>query len=191
MMQKESCYENVARGVSNNRWYSWPRAQQAVRPPIATMLEQTGGGGGQAHAGATRRRGRAGGGRDEQHSLAAALPLDWRRRRVLVLRRERDGVALLELLRRGAGRSPVGPHRLSRDEPVDLLEDRLEGRAHVAVGQGGSLDEEEFVLKSKKRAETARGAGMRAKSETADPTPQPAPAPALGLPRSVAPSFFL
>ena len=86
--------------------------------------------------------------RAEQRSLAAALSLDWCRRRVLVLRRERDGVALLELLDSGARCGPVCPHRLPRDEPVDLLEDRLEGRAHVAVGQGGSLDEEKFVLKN-------------------------------------------
>jgi len=85
------------------------------------------------------------------HLLTAALSLDGRRRRVLVLRRERDGIALFELLGRGARCGPVGADRLARDEPVDLLEDRLEGRAHVAVGQGGRLDEEKFVLESKSR----------------------------------------
>ena len=78
--------------------------------------------------------------------LAAALSLCGRRRRILILRRDGDGIPLFKLVRRCPRGVSICPHGLSRDESVDLLEDRLERRAHVAVGQSGRLDEEQLVL---------------------------------------------
>ena len=54
---------------------------------------------------------------------------------------DRDGLALAR-----EGRNVrIARHALATDEAVNFLEDRLEGRHHVGIGQRRRLDEEELV----------------------------------------------